>query len=180
LIGAVAVPAYAVEFDRVIAERSAVSFGYKQMGVAAEGRFKRHSAQLSFDPARPESGRARVEIELASVDTGFAEGDEELRSKGWFHTAQYPKAIFVSTAVKGAGANRYEVAGKLTIKGITRDIVVPATFAVQGGGGQFEGAFFVKRLDFKIGEGVWSDLETVANEVQVRFRIAVAPAAAVK
>lgn len=173
-------PARALEYDQTVPDKSAVTFGFTQMGVAVDGRFRRHAAQLSFDPARPEAGRAEIDIDLASVDTGSAEGDEEVRRKGWFNLAEYPRARFVSTGVRPLGGNRYEVSGRLTIKATTRDIAFPATFTTQGSGGVFEGRFTIKRLDFKIGEGIWSDLETVANEVQVRFRIAVAAAVAKK
>ncbi len=166
--------AQGAEFERVLTDKSSVSFGFKQMGVAAEGRFRRHIAQVSFDPAKPAAATVQIEIELASVDTGGAEGDEEVRRKAWFDTAQFPKARFVSTAIKPLGGNRYEVAGRLSIKATTRQIVFPATFTPQGELGQFAGEFLIKRLDFKIGDGPWSDLETVANEVLVKFRIVVA------
>lgn len=173
-------PARSAEFTEVLPERSAVTFTFKQMGVAVDGKFRRFTAQIAFDPAKPEAGRAQIEIDLRSIDAGSAEADEEARSKGWFNTAKHPSARFVSTSVKPVGGNRYEIAGKLTIKDTTRDLSMPVAFTAKDGAGQFEGTFQIKRLDYKIGEGVWSDLETVANEVQVRFRIAVAIAAAKK
>jgi polyisoprenoid-binding protein YceI len=72
------------------------------------------------------------------------------------------------------GGNRYSVAGKLTIKGRTRDVVVPATFTAQGATGVFAGSFTLRRGDFAIGEGAWSAFDVVANDVQVRFNIVAA------
>jgi hypothetical protein len=50
-------------------------------------------------------------------------------------------------------------------------VTAPFTFKPEGQGGTFEGAFTLKRLDYAIGEGAWKDTDTVANEVQVKFRI---------
>jgi polyisoprenoid-binding protein YceI len=114
----------------------------------------------------------QVELELASIDTGSEEANDEVKGKGWFDVKNHPTARFVSSSVKSLGAGRYEVAGKLTIKGRTREVVAPFTLKPFGTGAVFDGAFVLKRLDYGIGEGVWSDTDTVADEVQVKFHIA--------
>ncbi|MGB4062274.1 MAG: YceI family protein [Azonexus sp.] len=166
--------AQAVEYTQVQPDKSAVNFVYKQMGVAVDGKFKKFSSQLNFDPAKPTSAKASFDIELASVDTGAAEGDEEVAGKQWFNTKAFPTARFVSGTVKALGANRYEVAGQLTIKGKTQDVVVPATFTAQGSTGVFDGAFTIRRADFSIGEGSWAKFDIVANDVQIKFHITAA------
>ncbi len=62
-------------------------------------------------------------------------------------------------------------ADKLSIKGIGQDITAPFTVKRAGDAATYEGGFTLKRLQFKIGEGAWSDTDTVADEVQVKFRI---------
>jgi polyisoprenoid-binding protein YceI len=71
------------------------------------------------------------------------------------------------------GGNRFEVAGKLNIKGSVHDVVVPVALAQAGNVTTATGAFTIKRLDFKIGEGEWADTSMVANDVQVKFKLAV-------
>lgn len=168
---ATALSVHAVEYTQVQADKSSIQFTYKQMGVAVDGRFKRFSSQISFDPAKPAAARAVFEVELASVDTGAAEGDEEVAGKAWFNTRAFPTARFASGSVKALGGNRYEVAGQLSIKGRTQDVVVPATFTAQGNSGVFDGSFTIRRADFAIGEGSWAKFDVVANDVQIRFRI---------
>lgn len=168
----------AAEYNRVLPERSEVGFAYRQMGVSVDGRFGRFRAQIVFDPARPGSSHTQIDIDPASIDAGSAEANEEVKGKNWFDVARFPVARFVSSSVKPIGDNRYEIAGRMTIKGITRELSVPARFARQGDGGRFEGEFVLKRLDYRIGEGIWSDTDTVADEIRVRFRIAVAAAPA--
>lgn len=162
--------AHAGRVTAVDIDKSAIAFVSKQMNVPVEGKFRKFSAQLAFDPAQPSQGHVEVEVDLASIDTGSDEANDEVKSKGWFDVKNHPTARFVSSSVKSLGAGRYEVAGKLTIKGRSKDVTAPFTYKSAGTGGMFEGAFALKRLDYGIGEGAWSDTDTVANEVQIKFR----------
>ena len=163
--------AQAQSVNTIDVARSAITFVATQMGVPAEGGFKRFTAQVEFDPARPAASQARIEIELDSFDSGVTEVDTEIKRRAWFNTAQFPTAMFVSSAVRSLGANRYEAIGKMTIKGRTREVSVPFMLGQGGGATVFEGGFTLKRLDYGIGEGPWADTETVADEVQIRFKL---------
>jgi polyisoprenoid-binding protein YceI len=88
-------------------------------------------------------------------------------------------ARFVATSVKPLGNNRFEVAGKMSIKGKTQDLSTPVTVTQQGSNATFDGSLVLKRADYGIGDGVWADFGTVANEIQIKFRL-VASAAATK
>ena len=167
--------AQAVEYTQVQTARSNINFAYKQMGVGMDGKFGKFAAQLNFDPAKPAAAKATLDVDLASIDTGSSEADQEVVGKQWFNTKAYPTAHFVSSNVKALGGNRYEIAGKLTIKGRTQDIVAPVSFAAQGNQGFFDGSFSFKRADFAIGEGPWAAFDTVANEIQVKFHIIATP-----
>lgn len=172
--------AQAIEFNQLLADKSAVSFAYKQMNVPLDGGFKRFDGRINFDPAKPALAKAEIDIELASIDTGSEEGNDEVAGKLWFNTKQFPVARFVSTSIKPLGNNRFEVAGKMSIKGRTLDTRTPATFRQEGNLGVFEGSFVLKRGDYGIGEGMWADYGTVANEVQIKFRLVAAAAAGKK
>ena len=174
LATALPLAAQAAEFNQVHADKSAINFTYQQMGVKMDGRFKKFAAKLNFDPAKPTDAKATFDVDLASIDTGAPEADEEVAGKPWFNTKAFPTAQFVSGSVKALGGNRYEVAGKLTIKGKTQDIVVPATFTAQGATGVFDGAFTIRRGDFAIGEGAWAKFDIVANDIVIKFRITAA------
>jgi len=164
----------AVEFTQVQADQSRITFDYSQMGVGMDGRFMTFSGQLHFDPDQPASARVVIEVDLASIDTGTTEGDEEVATKAWFNTPTFPTARFESDSVKALGDNRYEVDGKLTIKGQTRDILVPAGFTAQGPSGVFDGTFTIRRGDFAVGEGSWSAFDIVANDIEIKFQITAA------
>lgn len=169
----------AAEFNQVRTDQSTLTFAYRQMGVPMEGKFQKFVAGIAFDPAKADTAQARIEVDLASIDTGFSDGDKEVLGKQWFNAQAYPAARFVSTGVKTLGGNRYEVLGALTLKGKTQQVSAPFTFKPEGASAVFDGTFTLKRLDYAIGEGAWADTSAVANEVQVRFHI-VADAAPAK
>jgi polyisoprenoid-binding protein YceI len=171
-----ALPLQALELNRLEPEASSLSFVFREMGVDVDGHFKRFSAQLDFDPAKPAAAKASFDLDLASVDAGSDEANDEVIGKAWFDAKTYPQAHFESTTVRALGGNRYEVSGRMRIKGRTQDVAAPFTYTPQGKGGVFDGAFVLKRADFAIGEGVWADFGTVANEIQVRFHLQVAAA----
>lgn len=176
---AAALPAGAVEFNQFQPGKSALSFVSKQMNVPVEGQFKSFRSKLAFDPAKPAAAKAELEIDLASIDAGSKDANDEVASKAWFDTKTFPVAKFVATSVKPLGNNRFEVAGKMTIKGRTLDLATPVTLRQEGGSATFDGSLTIKRADYGIGEGMWADFGTVANEVQIKFRL-VATAAAAK
>lgn len=168
--------AHAEEYREVLSKESTVMFGYTQMGVLMEGQFNKFTAQLAFDPAKLKTAQAKIEIDIASIDTGVDEANEEVVGKQWFNAQTFPTASFVSTGMKSLGGNRYETSGQLSIKGTTRDVVVPVTFSSAGARGQFDGVLNIKRLDYAIGEGAWSDVGTVADAIQIKFHFVVTAA----
>ncbi|MBL8445321.1 MAG: YceI family protein [Zoogloeaceae bacterium] len=162
---------HAVEYDRIDPEVSRIDFGFKQMGVGMDGRFDRFAVQLQFDPEKPESARAVLELEVDSVDTGSVEGNEEVKGKLWFDSANHPLARFESKEVKSLGDGRFELSGDLAIKGRTKPVVALVRYLPDGTRAQLEGSFAMKRSDFGVGEGEWADYGLVANEIEVRFKI---------
>jgi len=176
LLVTVAGSSSAAEFNQLQPEKSAITFVFKQMNVPVEGRFKRLKGQIAFDPVKPASTHAEVEIDLASIDAGSPEADDEAAGKLWFNTKAFPVARFVMASLKPLGNNRFEVTGKLGIKGRTLDVSTPATFRQEGANAVLEGSFTIKRADYAIGEGLWADFGTVANEVQIKFRLVAAAA----
>ena len=168
---ALAPAAHAVTYQAVAPEKSTVTFNFKQMGVNMAGKFRKFGAQLQFDPVKPEQAKASVEIDLASVDAGSKDADQELVGKSWFNTGAFPKASFASRQIRLVSPGEYEVTGTLTIKGQAREVKFPLKLTAQGPQAVFAGGFTVRRGDFAIGEGMWSKFDVVANDVQVSFQL---------
>ncbi|MDO9074212.1 MAG: YceI family protein [Rubrivivax sp.] len=176
LLGALIQPALAQPRPAVLqAAGSEIAFTTRQMGVPVEGRFSKFSAQITLDPKKPEAGSVAFGIDTGSARFGSAELDAEVPKPIWLSVAKFPQANFKSTAIKASGPGRFEVAGKLTIKGIVRDISVPVQVTQAGAGAALvstaSGSFAIKRLAFQVGEGEWTDTSLLADDVQIRFKL---------
>jgi polyisoprenoid-binding protein YceI len=165
--------AEAAEYADVNTTASTISFTFDQMGASVYGTFSRFEGSLYFDTVRPESAHARLIIELDSIDAGSSDANIELKKTAWFDTAVYPQAIFESNGAKDLGNNRYQITGHLTLRGQTREVVVPVLLKVEDAIGIFDGQLTLKRSDFNIGEGEFAS-GVVSDDINIRFRM-VAP-----
>ena len=170
----IALAAYAAPL-KVDPAKSSVSATFKQMNVPVEAKFTRFAAQIDYDAAKPDAAKASVDIDTASLDLGDPDMNKEVAKKEWFNAGQFPKASFVSSAIKAAGQGKLSVNGKLTIKGKTTDVAFPLTVTGAAGKQVFEGSLPIKRLAYNIGEGEWKDTSMVADEVLIKFRVSTAP-----
>src|SRR5271170_6614105 len=137
-----------VAHAQVDASKSTVTATSKQMNVPVDGTFRKFTAQITFDPARPAAGSAQLTIDTASYDLGDESYNQQVRGKDWFDAAQFPNATFVSSAIAPAGGDQFKVSGKLTIKGKSENVTLPVTVAQQGATQTFDGALPIKRSQF--------------------------------
>ncbi|HZQ60379.1 MAG TPA: YceI family protein [Casimicrobiaceae bacterium] len=167
------VPALA---EGVVVEKSDIRFVANQLGVNVEGRFRRFRANVVFRPAALQASRADIEVDLASVDLASEDSEREVRGAMWFDANHFPVAKFTSTSFRDLGGGKFQVAGKFSLKGVTRDVTIPFTLTRDAAGNRIvESTFGVKRLDFKVGQGEWGDPDTVADNVVVRVRMVLTP-----
>lgn len=166
--------AQAAAAAKLLPQQSEIAFTSKQMGVPVSGQFGKFDAQIAFDPRHPEAGKVAISIDTASASIGDKDTDAEMKKPDWFSIAVFPKASFTSSAIKPLGGGRYEVAGTLSLKGASKPLVVPVALAQNGATSIATGSFSIKRNDFKIGAGEWADTSMVADEVVVKFKLALA------
>ncbi|MGF6529002.1 YceI family protein [Variovorax sp. PvP013] len=163
-------PAFAQQ--ALVPAQSQITFTSKQMGVPVDGQFRKFDAQIAFDPAKLATSKIAFTVDTGSATLGVKESDAELPKAPWFNVPKFPQATFQSTAIKALGGGRYEVAGKLAIKGNVQDVTVPVAMTQSGPTTTATGSFVIKRLAFKIGENEWADTSMVADDVQVKFKLA--------
>lgn len=156
---------------QLVPGQSQIDFVSKQMGVPVEGQFRKFDAQVAFDPKQPEGGTVALQIDMASATLGVPQSDAELPKAPWFDTARFPRASFQSSAIKSLGGGRFEIAGRLTIKGRSEVLVVPVTITQSEDSSTAAGSFTIQRLAFKVGEGEGADTAMIGDEVQVRFKL---------
>lgn len=159
--------------QKLLPAQSDISFVTRQMGVPLDGRFKKFDAQISFDTAKPEAAKIAFTVDTGSATLGAPESDAEMPKPTWFNVPKFPQATFQSSSVKSLGGGKFQIAGKLIIKGNAKDVDVPVTLTQAGGVTTAVGQFAIKRLTYKIGEGEWADTSMVADDVQVKFKLAI-------
>jgi polyisoprenoid-binding protein YceI len=164
----------AAQYTDVNRSASQISFTFQQFGQRVYGTFGEFDGTLAFDTEAPGAAHALLKIQLASIDAGSGDANDQLQRASWFDTATYPVGVYQSTGAEALGNNRYTVNGNLTIKGITRPVTVDVQLKEQDGIGIFDGQFILKRSDFKIGEGEWAGNSVVSDDIHIKFKL-VAP-----
>ncbi|MEO5661429.1 MAG: YceI family protein, partial [Polaromonas sp.] len=96
--------------QKLLPAQSQINFIVKQMGVPLDGKFTKFDAQIAFDPKKPETGKIGFAIDLNSAVVGDADTVKELKKPEWFNVAKFPNATFASTAIKGTGPGKFDVA----------------------------------------------------------------------
>lgn len=165
-----AAPAWAQQ--ALVADRSEIKFTANQLGVNVAGEFKEFSAEVQLDPRNLDASRIKLTVATGSATMHNPEADANLPQAVWFNVAQFPQASFESTRIRALADGKYEAEGKLTIKGVSSDVVVPVTLVQSGELTTASGSLPIKRLTYKVGDGEWSDTSMVADEVRIDFKLA--------
>ncbi|GJD49666.1 Protein YceI [Methylobacterium crusticola] len=147
--------------------KSRLGFTGTQVGVPFKGRFSRFEAQISFDPQKPEAGRAVVLVDLTSAETGDVQRDEALPQSDWFDAKSAKQARFEATRFVPKGGDAYDAVGTLTIRGARRDVTLPFRLALDGDTAHATGHLDLVRTQFGVGQGAWTSGQWVALEVGV-------------
>lgn len=174
-IGVARAEAPAWEID---AENSSIELTARQMQVPVPAHFARFAGEIRFSPDQLEASSVRIAVSMDSIQTPNADIETEIKREPWLNVAQFPTALFQSQTIVHAGENRYELAGDLTVRGVTRPVVLQAEIEIGQDPGRpaglvakATGSLAVSRLDFSIGQGQWADTAIVAGEVAIRFAI---------
>ena len=108
---------------------SAVGFRVRHLGITwVNGTFKQWAIDLNYDPANPEAASVVARIQAASVDTDNERRDNDLRSSNYLATDSFPEITFTSRKVEraGDGGGRLQISGELTVRSVTRPVVLDA------------------------------------------------------
>ena len=157
---------------------SRIIFTGRQMGAPSRGEFKRFTASVRFDASNLAESAMEVTIDLASADTGNRDIDEELKRPKWFDVQRFPNGRFVTTSFRNKGGNAYEALARLTIRDVTREVVLPFVLAISQDAAdpgqevaRASGELAISRVQYGIGQAEWRDTAIVADEVRVRVEI---------
>ena len=154
---------------------SQLTFTPRLAGGEFEGRFERFETTVRFDPADLAHSSLQVVVDLSSARTGDGDRDTALHGVDFFAISRWPQARFASTSIRALGGDRYEAAGKLTLRDRTHDVSLPFRFhlaAPAGRTARLTGATTIQRLLFGVGQGEWRGTEWLDDAVRVEFSVA--------
>ncbi len=154
---------------------SMLTFTGDQNGEKFSGGFKKFTAQISLDPAHPETGKISVTVDTSTAFAGSSDRDELLPQKEWFDVGVFPQAQFTSTTIRKISEGSYEAAGTLSIKGISKNVTLPFTLAPEGPYWHAVGHVLLMRNDFDVGLGMFKGENYVKNGVDLGFDLMARP-----
>lgn len=156
---------------------SQINFVADARFISCHGHFDKWQADVNLDPSRIESSSVKMTIDAASINTRIERRDNHLRSKDFFWVEQHPTITFASTRIAKAGTRTYNVTGDLTLRGVTKQITIPAEHVFyENNRGRFRGTFQISRKEFGISFD--SPMNSIADIVTVQFDVNVLDKAA--
>lgn len=141
---------------------SSITFKIKNAGLNVSGSFGGFSGEINFNPELYKQAKITGSVNVNTINTGIAARDKHLQKEEYFNAAKFPVITMVSRFF-GKEGNTFNGYFKLTIKGITKDVVVPFTFD----NNTIKGEFTLNRKDFNVGGNSF----IMSDEVHVSIQI---------
>lgn len=154
---------------------SQLGFVGTQGSTPFQGSFGKFNVVIEFDLDHPELGQISSTIDTGSANAGSEDRNSYLPQADWFFTSQFPTAKFVSMTIHKTGDNSYEALGNLTIKGITKSVVLPFSLTKETDHWRATGKMNLLRTDFHVGEHDWANEDQVKFAVDVLINLSVKP-----
>jgi len=164
------------KFDPV---HSSFNFGVQHIYSTVWGYFEDFSGTFRFDADNLAESKIDIQVKTKSITTNSRKRDTHLRSAEFFNAASFPLMTFTSSTITHIDGDQYEVSGKLTIKDVSKDIVLPLTFhgikdnplnpkeLVAG----FDSHLTIDRFDYHVGTGKFYDMGVVGKNVTISMSL---------
>ncbi len=150
---------------------STLTFTFDQAGAASQGKFGQFTVEMAYDAKNLAASSIKVVVQTASLDTQDKDRDSTLASAELLDTKQFPTATYAASSLVAGAGGKVEAVGKLTLRGVTRDLRIPLTIRPAGPGLELTGETSIKRLDFGVGQGEWKSTESVGDTVKIQYKV---------
>jgi polyisoprenoid-binding protein YceI len=151
---------------------SSLTFTFEQAGAASKGSFRQFTTALTYDEKNPAVGTLDVTVQTASVDTEDKDRNDMLVGADLLDAQKYPTAKYVARSFSKRADGGLDALGKLTLRGVSRDLRLPLKIVPTAGGIELSGATSIKRLDYGVGQGEWKATDSVGDEVKLQYKVA--------
>jgi polyisoprenoid-binding protein YceI len=154
---------------------SSLAFEFDQAGAQSSGAFKQFATELAYDEKNLAASTLKVTVQIGSLDTQDQERDITLKDKDLFDAAKFPTATYIARSLDKT-PNGIVAMGKLTLRGVTKDLRLPLAIRSTPQGVELAGEATIKRLDYGVGQGEWASNEWVGDDVKLTYKVALAKA----
>lgn len=150
---------------------SKIKFEALEKGKSIQGQFERFELDVDLDLNNPDKGRILAEIDVTSVNAGSSDRNQVLRDTEMFFIQKFPVARFQSDNISRISEGQYKAKGELSLKGLTKNIVLPFSITQNGKNAVVIAKYEMNRLDFNIGSGSFLSDKYVGYPVTITIEI---------
>lgn len=158
---------------------SFVNFSIGHMFSVVTGRFKDFEGDFKYDPNNLKGSKMDFRVMVNSVETDTPQRNEHLKTADFFDAQKYPYITFKSTKIVQKSPKKLLLYGKLTIKDVTKDVVLPVTITGHAESAMVPGVMVlgldvktvIKRSDYGIGAGQWALTNIIGDEASLHIPI---------
>lgn len=158
---------------------TSVNFSVNHFFSAVTGKFTSFEGSINFDPANLQGSSVNFTIPVKSVNTDDSKRDKHLQSADFFDAKSYPNMTFASTRFEKKSDKDYVVYGKLTIRNISKDIVLPFKITGEMEHPMMKGTIIlglastikINRNDYGVGTGSWATTMVVGDNVDININM---------
>jgi len=158
-----------------------ILFEIKHVYSIVRGHFSNFTGDVFFDPDNLEKSRFDFVVKVGSINTNTGKRDNHLRSNDFFAASKYSTMMFKSSRVSHTNGNKYILEGKMTIKDVTKDMVLEFIYWGQKENpfkknqmvAGFDTRFKINRLDFHVGDGKFYKMGVVGKDVDILITLEV-------
>ena len=147
--------------------KSSINFKIKNAGLTVDGSFGGFAADIKFDANNYAKSSIEASIDANTINTGIGLRNNHLKKENYFNVSKYPKIILKSTSFSKEGDGTFKGHFKLTMKGVTKDIVIPFSYTELGNTTIFKATFILNRIDYNVGGNSW----TMSDDVTISILI---------
>lgn len=150
--------------------KSRIGFGVEQLGKLVAGRIGTWTGTIVFEPGDLAAAHIDIRMDMRSASAGTKDIDDVMLGPNFLDAAHANEARFTSSSVSRHG-DGYVAQGKLTIRGVTRDVALPFNLKIQDGHATARGRLTIKRLDYGVGRNEWAATTYVADDVTIDISV---------
>ncbi|MBC8026354.1 MAG: YceI family protein [Steroidobacteraceae bacterium] len=154
---------------------SSLAFEFNQAGAQSGGIFKQFTTELAYDEKNLAASTLKVTVQIGSLDTQDEERDTTLKDADLFDAAKFPTATYSARSLDKTPSGIIAM-GKLTLRGVTKDLRLPLAIRQTAQGIELAGVATIRRLDYGVGQGDWASNEWVGDDVKLTYKVALAKA----